>query len=188
MKDVSRRHRLSSISDSISWWLCGFAVFAQLWRIPGTREPGGLPSMGSHRVGHYWSDLAAAAAAPCYIFHCVYHVYANLVNMFIAHHWILYLGNCLSVFHYFFRSFLLLFQVRAVCLTFSASMNLDEMWCWKGCSQVEVSLYRPHAPSVPTERNRLDWTWRSRTLSQGEPTVGALVGVGLERGCWDEVL
>ena len=31
------------------------------WRIPGTREPGGLPSMGSHRVGHDWSDLAAAA-------------------------------------------------------------------------------------------------------------------------------
>ena len=33
------------------------------WRIPGTGEPGGLPSMGSHRVGHYWSDLAAATAA-----------------------------------------------------------------------------------------------------------------------------
>ena len=32
------------------------------WRIPGTREPAGLPSMGSHRVGHDWSDLAAAAA------------------------------------------------------------------------------------------------------------------------------
>ena len=32
------------------------------WRIPGTGEPGGLPSMGSHRVGHSWSDLAAAAA------------------------------------------------------------------------------------------------------------------------------
>ena len=31
------------------------------WRIPGTVEPGGLPSMGSHRVGHDWSDLAAAA-------------------------------------------------------------------------------------------------------------------------------
>ena len=29
------------------------------WRIPGTGEPGGLPSMGSHRVGH---NLAAAAA------------------------------------------------------------------------------------------------------------------------------
>ena len=29
------------------------------WRIPGTGEPDGLPSMGSHRVGHDWSDLAA---------------------------------------------------------------------------------------------------------------------------------
>ena len=33
------------------------------WRIPGTAGPGGLPSMGSQRVGHDWSDLAAAAAA-----------------------------------------------------------------------------------------------------------------------------
>ena len=32
------------------------------WRIPGTGEAGGLPSMGSHRVGRNWSDLAAAAA------------------------------------------------------------------------------------------------------------------------------
>ena len=31
------------------------------WRIPGMGEPGGLPSMGSHRVGHNWSDTAAAA-------------------------------------------------------------------------------------------------------------------------------
>ena len=31
------------------------------WRIPGTGEPGGLPSMGSHRVRQDWSDLAAAA-------------------------------------------------------------------------------------------------------------------------------
>ena len=36
------------------------SVFA--WRIPGMGEPGGLPSTGSHRVGHDWSDLAAAAA------------------------------------------------------------------------------------------------------------------------------
>ena len=31
------------------------------WRIPEMGEPGGQPSMGSHRVGHDWSDLAAAA-------------------------------------------------------------------------------------------------------------------------------
>ena len=35
------------------------------WRIPGMGEPGGLPSMGSHRVGHDWSDIAAVATAPC---------------------------------------------------------------------------------------------------------------------------
>ena len=33
------------------------------WRIPGMGEPGGLPSMGSQRVGHNGSDLTAAAAA-----------------------------------------------------------------------------------------------------------------------------
>ena len=32
------------------------------WKIPGTEEPSGLPSVGSHRVGHDRSDLAAAAA------------------------------------------------------------------------------------------------------------------------------
>ena len=32
------------------------------WRIPGMAEPGGLPSMESHRVGHDGSDLVAAAA------------------------------------------------------------------------------------------------------------------------------
>ena len=37
------------------------------WRIPGTGEPGGLPSMGSHRVWHNWSNLAAAAAADSYL-------------------------------------------------------------------------------------------------------------------------
>ena len=36
------------------------------WRIPGTGEPGGLLSMGLHRVGHDCSDAAAAAAAAVY--------------------------------------------------------------------------------------------------------------------------
>ena len=33
------------------------------WKIPWTAEPGRLQSMGSHRVGHDWSNLVAAAAA-----------------------------------------------------------------------------------------------------------------------------
>ena len=40
------------------------------WRIPGTAEPGGLPSMGSHRVGHDWKDLAAAAVSLVNV--CIY--------------------------------------------------------------------------------------------------------------------
>ena len=39
------------------------------WRIPGTGGPGGLPSMGSHRVGHDWRDLAAAAARTSLVVH-----------------------------------------------------------------------------------------------------------------------
>ena len=41
------------------------------WRIPGTEEPVGLPSMGSHRVGHDCCDLAAAA---CIMVWCKIHL------------------------------------------------------------------------------------------------------------------
>ena len=40
------------------------------WRIPGTGEPGGLPSMGSPRVRYDWSDLAAAAAKELMLLNC----------------------------------------------------------------------------------------------------------------------
>ena len=42
------------------------------WRIPGTGESGGLPSMGLHRVGHDLSDLAAAAA---WVYMCIFHYF-----------------------------------------------------------------------------------------------------------------
>ena len=50
------------------------------WRIPGTGEPGGLPSMGSHRVRHDWSDLAAAT----YLEHFL-SVYVELSLFFKLH-------------------------------------------------------------------------------------------------------
>ena len=40
------------------------------WEIPWTEEPGGLQSMGSLRVGHDSSDLAAAAAGMCCVYVC----------------------------------------------------------------------------------------------------------------------
>ena len=46
---------MATHSSALAWW------------IPGMGKPGGLPSLGSHRVGHDWSDLAAAAAV--YLFH-----------------------------------------------------------------------------------------------------------------------
>ena len=59
--DVSQAMTL--IPPSQALLQSGLGVSSVLaWRIPGTEEPGGLPSMGSHRVGHNWSDLAAAAA------------------------------------------------------------------------------------------------------------------------------
>ena len=60
----------------ISPWISTHATHSSVlaWRIPGTAEPGGLPSLGSHRVGHNWSDLAVAAAATQY----------NLINLVIS--------------------------------------------------------------------------------------------------------
>ena len=45
------------------------------WRIPGTGEPGGLPSTGLHRVRHDWSNLAAVAAA---YFKCILPLHSGL--------------------------------------------------------------------------------------------------------------
>ena len=56
------------------------------WRIPGTGEPGGLPSMGSHRVGHGWSGLAAAVR---------YHLWLSSIKNLPAMQetWVLSLGR-----------------------------------------------------------------------------------------------
>ena len=66
------------------------------WRIPKTEEPGGLPSMGSHRAGHDWSDLVAAAEA---VFH--YISISPLLHSFIC--WwplvlLTHLGYCKKCF------------------------------------------------------------------------------------------
>ena len=52
------------------------------WRIPGMGEPGGLPSMGSHRVGHDWSDLAAAASVQEILYSkpLLYHLWLNMIS------------------------------------------------------------------------------------------------------------
>ena len=61
------------------------------WRIPGMGAPGGLPSLGLHRVRHDWSDLAAAAAE-----------YNDAIDIFIYTH----LCNTTAFCYYFFRFWL----------------------------------------------------------------------------------
>ena len=46
-------------------------------------EPGGLPSLGSHRVGHNWSDLPAAAAAARKLWELVKLLFINLTILFV---------------------------------------------------------------------------------------------------------
>ena len=48
-----------SLAETLADFYCPFTLLA--WRIPGTGEPGGPLSVGSHRVRHDWGDLAAAA-------------------------------------------------------------------------------------------------------------------------------
>ena len=86
------------------------------WRIPGTGEPAGLPSMGSHGVRRDWGDLAAAAAFLIYtaswlvcllyrqislldlsLFSCVYKNAQDVSPFFCHYTKILY--KLLTVFH-----------------------------------------------------------------------------------------
>ena len=52
------------------------------WRVPGIGDPGGLPSMESHRGGHNWSNLAVAAAAENGLLEVskVYHFWSQLLE------------------------------------------------------------------------------------------------------------
>ena len=58
------------------------------WRIPGTGDPGGLLSMGSHRVRHNWSNLAAAAC-------CLLEITASLLSAYKPLKWIIFFSKML---------------------------------------------------------------------------------------------
>ena len=102
------------------------------WRIPVMGEPGGLPSMGSHRVRHDWSDLAAAAAATRGLwdylqFFSFFLLYSTLQKLFrpsyLPAHWFVLL---LQIFCYWFPSRVFLISVNElfVCLYFNSSRSL----------------------------------------------------------------
>ena len=60
------------------------------WRIPGMGKPGGLPPMGSHRVRHDWSDLAAASTCWMKVFFCLIQYFRLVLIQAV----LLFLYNC----------------------------------------------------------------------------------------------
>ena len=79
-----------------------FSILA--WRVPGTEEPTGLPSMGSHRVGHNWSDLAAAAAVPGTHWGS-WNIYPRIMGIYCSHLHSLALYWCCQLHSYPSHSF-----------------------------------------------------------------------------------
>ena len=76
------------------------------WRIPGTGEPGGLPSMGSHRVGHDWSNSTAAACnmLGLILLSPLSHFLRNVSLAYLITFWKQLLSNQSSTMHMVFAS------------------------------------------------------------------------------------
>ena len=111
------------------------------WRIPGTGEPGGLPSMGSHGVEHNWSDLAAAVAA----YHLSrFHIYALRYNICFCLSELFTLSDSLYVDPHlckwdnfiFFYSWVIIFHcIRAPHLLSHSSVD-GHLSCFQGYTAV----------------------------------------------------
>ena len=65
------------------------------WKIPGMGEPGGLPSMGSHRIGHDWRDLAAAAS-----YKGILYIVGIQPIFYYTYKWSIIFKNCESLLLY----------------------------------------------------------------------------------------
>ena len=120
------------------------------WRIPGTEEPGGLPSVGSHRVGHDWSDLAAAAAdlGKAIDFHMLAFIMCYYTTFF----------HCLSSIFLLFFWYLLDFPGREPDqLHIPAAATAKSLQsCPTLCDPIDVSPPGSPAPGILQART-LEW-------------------------------
>ena len=101
------------------------------WRIPGTEEPGGLPSMGLHRVRHDWSDLAAAAddiwcGASFHVLICRLYSFFSVVSIQVFSP---YFNGCSSCeFSYSWVLFLLLLFFSGEAHRLSCFAHMGSCW------------------------------------------------------------
>ena len=103
------------------------------WRIPGTAEPGGLPSVGSHRVGHDWSDLATVTVIILYL---------------SSFEW----SDMLFSFKFSVNS-MVRFSVQITNPRFSSVQSLSHAWLfatpWTTARQASLSITNSRGPPKP---------------------------------------
>ena len=115
----------------------------------------GLPSMGSHRVGHDWSDFAAAAAANFCLSYTVYGILLRWILLLVRPSWLLWgewcetQVNCTTV--------LFLTNASFVFLLSSASLLSS--------TSLKLLFFPPHPTSVP--QGYTEYTCNSKGITQG---------------------
>ena len=116
------------------------------WRISGTREPGGLLSLGSHRVRHNWSDLAAAAAL--WMLECVFLFQLTFWCFLKIYPGMELLNRLFVIFLVFWRTSILFSAVEAPIYILSNSAwgfplnrNYFESWIFK-LSKLGIKTYQ----------------------------------------------
>ena len=130
------------------------------WRIPGTGEPGGRPSMGLHRVGHDWSDLAAAAAN----INIYPYIYLYL-SIYIYVHIYIYLYPYISVYLYSYM-YLHIYPYWYQCC------------CW--VAKLCLTLLRPHRLSPPGYTLSMGFSRQEYRSGLPCPPPGDLPNAGLK--------
>ena len=132
------------------------------WRIPGTWEPGGLPSMGSYRVGHDCSNLAAAAAAAV--------PYSQSFLLVILFSWTqtLLLGYKFSLAH--------VFRVDTNLSSSLQNSITGSPWCFRlllgWYLRTWTSLSLPHVQSLWLTLQSLKIVYSDSNLNHGFPGRG----------------
>ena len=150
------------------------------WRIPGTGEPGGLPSLASRRVGHDWSDLAAELIFPFYwgkilIFPsvpCILRL-SSLAdgNRHNSWPWVR-AGSVLS------NPFKCVFQLQVICSGTHAGHFSAESTRGSPCRSLEFSLCSPHFSGTLSHEFQMRWSFYS-WLFFSEPSVMTGLHLGL---------
>ena len=108
------------------------------WRIPGTGEPGEMPSLGSHRVKHDWSDSAAAAAV-------LHHIYVPLLVLPL-----LLFGSAtlFILFTHLSIIFQILFPFRLLHSFEESSLCYTVGLCWLSILNIAVCTCQPQIPNL----------------------------------------